>query len=132
MPAHDPKREELYHVAGDAPDPTGTGLSGRMSSMRLTQIALGHPLIRYKDRVIEADVYEIHGRLMVHLICPRCLNALKITDDRKKMEYSVTENRISIEAFGCTWEMNDDRRMEFGVGLCRWRVGVTNNVARDA
>lgn len=26
----------------------------------------------------------------------------------------------------------EGRRMEFGLGLCGWRVGITGNVAKDA
>jgi hypothetical protein len=33
----------------------------------------------------------------------------------------------------CTWELeNDGRRMEFGLGLCNWTVGIDHNIARDA
>ncbi len=125
MPAHNPQREDLYHIAGDPEH-------GVASTMRLTRTALGHPQVRYKDRVMELDVYEIHGRLMVHLLCPRCANALKITDDRKQMEYDARANVISIEAFRCTWELDPERRMEFGVGMCNLTIGITKNVARDA
>lgn len=124
MPAHDPNREELYRIAGDPEH-------GMASTMNLTRSAAGHPQIRYRDKVITADVYIADGRLMVHLICPRCLNALKITDERKKMEYDARDNVLSVEPFACPWEMSA-HRTEFGVGMCRWTVGIDRNVARDA
>lgn len=138
MGSFDPQREELVHLAGDAPDPMGTGLLGQQASVNLTKTALGHPKIRYRDVVIEADVYALPGEPMhVHILCPKCRNALRIPADRKRIEYDPKGGppqdggRISIETFECTWEVSADRQ-QFGVGLCRWRVAVENNIARDA
>jgi hypothetical protein len=139
MPAYDPETEELFHVDGDAPDPTGQiRKRGMAQEMRLTQTAMGHPLIRYGDHIIEADVYKIADEpMMVHLICPRCRNAIRITEDRKEIDYDPNAGdprqggRLSIEPFECTWELSAERQ-NFGVGLCRWRVGIQDNVAKDA
>lgn len=148
MRAYDPHREELVHLAGDpdtggmtargfeaAPDPWGTGKVGYQQTADLTSNALGHPKIRYRDLVIEADVYAMPGAPMhVHIICPRCRNALRIPADRKRIEYDPAAGaptdggRLSIETFECTWEAGAER----GSGLCRWRVAVDDNVARDA
>lgn len=148
MPAIiDPRREELVHLAGDAPDPLaevhgfeharGTGIA---STVNLTKTAKGHPKIRYKDFLITADVYELAGEPMkIHLICPRCRHALWIRADRKHIDYDVTADvdnggRLSVEPFMCTWELDAEpgaRRMEFGLSLCKWRVAIDNNVARD-
>lgn len=142
----DKEREELVHLAGDQPDPltgmpgveTARAGGGIMSTVRMTKSAAGHPKVRYKDFVLELDVYEPPGApRYVHLICPRCRHALRITEDRKAMEYDPTRDvenggRISVEKFTCTWELPEDRRMEFGLGLCRWTVAIDNNVARDA
>jgi uncharacterized protein YbaR (Trm112 family) len=117
--------KELFQIAGDEQH-------GISSTMDLTRTALGHPMIEYgSDRVIEADVYAMKGHLMVHLICPRCRHALTIRADQKHMEYSIRSNELSVEAFRCTWEMDDWRR-EFGMSMCGWTVAVDKNVARDA
>lgn len=134
---YNPAREELVHIAGDAPDPMGSGLMGKHSSLRLTKTAAGHPLIRYKDRVLEADVYLSEPTLanpasiMVHLICPRCLNALRISNDKKAMEYDAATDTLSVERMRCTWELGAERR-EFGIGMCNWTVAIDHNIAKDA
>lgn len=146
----DPEREELVHLAGDAPDPLA-GMAGVehahgggfTSTVRMTKAAKGHPMIRYKDKIVEADVYELDGEpLRVHLICPRCStptapHGLNITADRKAIEYDPTRNvdaggRLDVEVFECTWELPEGRRQAFGLSLCRWRVAIENNIARDA
>jgi len=140
----DHDREELVHLAGDAPDPMADVLGfehargvGIQSTIRMTKQAKGHPKIRYKDFLLEADVYDLAGEpLWVHLICPRCHHALKISADKKSIDYdrAVTPElggRLSVEPFMCTWELPEGRRQEFGIGLCRWRVAIDNNVAKD-
>lgn len=39
--------------------------------------------------------------------------------------------KLSVQTFECTWEMGKDRS-EFGTTLCRWKVAIDNNVAKDA
>jgi hypothetical protein len=133
MSLYDDTRQELVHLAGD-PD---TGLAG---GMNLTATALGHPTIRYGEFILTADVYAPPGApKYLHLICPRCRNALRITEDRKAMEYDPTRDtdrggRLDVEAFQCTWELPEanGRKIEFGMGLCRWTVAIDRNIARDA
>lgn len=122
--------EEVFQICGDAPDPMGSHRIGQEISADLTKTALGHPKIRYRDRIIEADVYGIDGSLMIHLICPKCstpdtVHALKISSDQKQISYDPSDGRLSIEPFSCTWEAPD------GVGLCKWRVAIDDNVAKD-
>jgi len=147
--------KELFHVAGDMPDPAGTGLLGQAPSYRLTRSALGHPMIFWRDMVLEADVYALLEQpLQVHLICPLCRHALIIRQGNKVVSYepqapvpappgwTATELRqampdglgglLSVEAFGCTWEAEGDLRRGFGLARCPWRVVIANNVARDA
>jgi len=154
------KRErELVQIAGDAPDPTGTGPSGRATTYQLNRTAVAHPRIWYRDRVITADVYKHAGEpMMVHLICPRCRHALRITSDRKDIsldltvppprslladlppaerEGAIASGRIDVSAFECPWELPDAGEHEpglvtGGMTLCRWKVGIEHNVARDA
>lgn len=76
-----PNIKEAFHVAGNAPDPTGGGLRGVEATHNLTAGALGHPQVltpwkafdkltrREVPLVLEIDVYEDH----IHLHCPVCL-----------------------------------------------------------
>jgi hypothetical protein len=163
--AFDPEREELVPLKGDPSevhasdvysqgrhyDPGGSGMVGMASQMNLQRTALGHPLIRYRDVVIEADVYAApDGGLIVNLYCPRCRNSLTVPSGRKAIDFEpqtvrdkatgqlVKRGKISIETFRCTWELGRGTdataadRMQFGTGLCNWTVAVDNNRARDA
>lgn len=130
--AYNPNTEELYTIKEDALDPAGTGQVGKSATIGLNKSAVAKPLIRYKDFVIEADLYNMDGEFMVHLYCPKCRNALSIKGSQKKIDYSTSDG-LSVEPFMCTWELDPEgRRMEFGLGLCRWKVGISNNIARDA
>lgn len=97
---HDQILKETFHVAGDAPDPAGTGLRGQAPGYRFTQAALGHPLCFYSfgapggDTIVEMDVYAPPDQPMyVHLLCPHCLVRSKATHgitvraDQKGMSY---------------------------------------------
>lgn len=137
MRAYDPQTEELYQIAGDAPDPTGlpgpagAALRGQQSTMKMTGAALAHPMVRYKDHVLEADLYgdPQSGCFVVHLLCPRCRHALTIDSARKAMSWE--NSQLSVEKFRCTWELSDQRQA-FGLSLCGWQVVIDKNVARDA
>lgn len=150
--AYNPATEELEQLAGDPPDVYQTGrhgdplgqmdpkAMGYASQMDLSKSALAHPMIRYKDFVIEADVYRVpdSDELQVVILCPRCRNALTISSLKKDVQFEMPSAKhqrgvLSIEPFGCTWELESDgRRMEFGLGLCNWKVGINKNVAKDA
>lgn len=137
----DPKTESLYHIAGDVPDPTGSGKLGMQASIQLNKSAIGHPLIRWRnrdgDRVIEGDLYEIDGLLLLHIICPKCStpetpHALWVKQEQKAIEWDPKSGLISVEPFMCTWELPLERRAEFGMGLCKWRVAIDKNIAKEA
>lgn len=130
-PAYNDKREELYQICGDAPDPAGTGLRGVGHDIALNKTRLGKALIRWRDRVIEADVYEMGGQLAVHMICPKCsrpeeVHALWVKEERKAIEYDARTEIISIEKFRCQWHDS------FGTGWCNWTVAIDKNIAKDA
>lgn len=158
---YDPQTEDLTFLAGDAvvhqaasADPWGSGVIGRSSTVQLEKAALGHPYIRYRDMLIEADVYPQLGsaeaddgvKLEVILICPRCRNQLRVRSERKAIEWipgapeidphsheAVVRGVLSIEKFQCTWELDSSANVTGkGENLCRWRVVVDKNVARDA
>lgn len=94
---HDSTIKELFTVAGDQPDPGGTGARGISTGFDFTATALGHPMLLYrasngKELVLEADIYMGPTGLYIHLICPECLlagrtNALRIVESQKAMSY---------------------------------------------
>lgn len=131
-------RRELVHLAGDADAPDGRGLSSTHRADALKE----EVRVTYKDFVLTVDVYRHPGEpAQVHLICPRCRHQLRVTADRKAIDFEPTDNvaaggRLSIEPFECTWEMGNDEHHQgalfAGTTLCRWKVGITNNIAKDA
>lgn len=134
MPAYDPSREEIFHVAGDM----DTGIS---TTADMTKGAQGHPQIRYSgkhgDYVMTADVYAVDGTVMVHLICPRCHNALSIKSQNKQIDWDPVNEVVSVERSQCTWELGHsdatkNDHMSFGIGLCRFSFAIDKNRCRDA
>lgn len=145
-----PGRPSLIQVAGDP----ARGFASQVS------LASGkvETLVRYRDHVLTVDVYRLEGEpLQVHLICPRCCKPLRATEDRKRIEWDPTAlhphqavaaeleaqgygqlrlGLLSIEPFGCTWEMGGDAHNQGGLhtggSLCRLKLGITRNVAKDA
>lgn len=89
--------KDVFHVAGDAPDPEGGALRGVAPGYNLTRSAIGHPLMLYRvagqELILEADVYALPNEPMyIHLICPLCLMngrtvALRIIEGRKQLSY---------------------------------------------
>lgn len=148
--AYDPAREEINFIAGDGVARVhGSEERGIASDTNMTKNAMAHPMIRYSGRfgefVLECDLYQMplaagKSELMLHLICPVCstpesAHALRITSAMKKMDYDNLRG-ISVEAFGCTWELpaagSTPGALKFGMGLCKWRVVIENNRAYDA
>lgn len=141
----DPQRERLETIVDDVLERQSANPNdgGMQLGYDLEKRALAHPQIRYSGRygefVLTGDLYpDPEGGLMLHIYCPVCSTTekphnLSIKSSRKKMEWDKDKG-ISVEAFGCTWELPEanERKMEFGMGLCRWRVVIDNNVARDA
>ena len=158
-------KEELFHVAGDMPDPSGTGMRGTAPGYNLTKSAIGHPMLFYKlpngkELVLEADVYALPGEpVKVHIICPICAlsghkgNSLQISQEQKQLSYEPNERvppppgwsarrmrevlpdgaggLLSIEEFGCSWEVQPELQRQFGFAVCPWRVVIDKNVVRD-
>ncbi len=143
----DPLREEQYYVAGDKPiaNPIEQGKlgAGYASTLRLDKNKT-EVQVRYKDFLITADLYRVkvgeQTTIRLLLLCPRCRNALTIESTKKAISYddsSMKEagGQLSVEPFTCTWELDpakEGRRMEFGLGLCNWRVAIDKNIAKDA
>lgn len=91
--------KEIFHVAGNVPDPGGTGVHGISPGHTFTNVAIGHPLLIYKtgadEGILEADVYKLPGQPMyIHLVCPKCLargvwHGLKITEGQKQFHFEL-------------------------------------------
>lgn len=124
---------------------------------RIQQFNLDHgkvtTVIRYKDQVIEADVYRLAGApIKVVFRCPRCGSDSTINGDQKAVEFTDHEPRrvftdagdvfmsageLSVEPFQCPWEMPDAGAhvpglVSGGVSLCKLTLGIEKGVARDA
>lgn len=147
----------MVQLAGDAPDPSGSVAGGMRAT---TQFTAGRQevLVLYKDMYLTADVYAIPGQpITVHLICPRCHKPLQITGDRKHIDFDPRGRRVtaeamasgkpeiaalaesgelSIEPFECTWELGDETHqpgiVQSGTSLCRLRIAIDRNRAKDA
>ena len=137
-PVIDPERESLYRICGDVPDPSNLepDKGGYQSSIQLNRSALAHPMIRWQDRVVEADLYEMDGKLVLHILCPKCStpetpHALWVREGQKDILWRPDTGELSVSPFECTWELPEGRRQEFGLGLCRWRVAIDKNIAKD-
>jgi hypothetical protein len=99
----DPVHKELFHVAGDAPDPSGrSARRGVAPTYDLTQTAAGHPMLFYRlpngrELVLEADVYQLEDQpIYVHIVCPLCAmcgrsNGLTIRQGLKQVSYEPGE-----------------------------------------
>lgn len=172
-----PKKRELFHIAGDLPEDVAAIEPDRYVSggfethtkMDLASTALGHPKVLYRAKdgrefVLTVDIYALPDEPMkAVLICPMCsteqeAHALDVKGDHKRIEYSASATNammlpnergestltplggeLSIERFGCTWEIDTKRevtkgdlRVNMRSNLCAWRVVIEKNIARDA
>lgn len=142
IPLYDPAKETTYHIAGDPPehyqyhgglrDGQFNDPRGAASDILFDKLAAAHPQIRWRDRLLTCDLYEAANELTLVLICPKCLNQLRISSKQKHIDWDP-ERGISIERFMCTWEAasNDRPAQHFGMSLCRWSVVVENGIAKD-
>lgn len=131
------ERSQEEHVAGDDP-----GLTQKLGIFDLSRNA--HRVrVSYKGQHIYCEVYRhADGSSEIHWMCPRCHGGGKghmsrIPSTRKQIDFDprrMTEvgGCLNVEAFMCPWELGEDRRMEFGLGLCKLALVIDNSVARDA
>lgn len=117
--------EELFHLAGD-PERGVVGTHDFTGNATAKNV-----LVRFGDLVLHCDVYPDMGEgHMVHLICPRCCKALKISGKNKQISYDTQRKLLSVEPFQCTWEMGDV--VGSYTTLCNLKIGIHNNIARKA
>ena len=123
---YDQNKYELDYIAGD---PVGNVDTGITTSQNVRASAT--TLIKYRDKILECEIYNSGDELMIHLLCPKCMHGLKITNKNKQMDWDG--KYISVEPFACTWEMDD--QIAAGIitmtNLCNWRVGITKGIAKD-
>lgn len=142
---------QVVHLAGDQ----DTGLrSGINLSSGKTEIG-----VVYGDLFLTVDLYTVPGEPhRLQLICPRCHKHLTVPGDRKAIDFEPAAlnpvrsalvasgnpdlirianlGRLSVEAFECPWELGDEAHVQgglhTGVTLCRQRLVIDKNRARDA
>lgn len=131
------ERAQEEHVAGDDP-----GLTQKLGLFDLTRNA-HRVAVTYRGQRIYCEVYRHpDGSSEVHWMCPRCHGGGKghmsrIPSSRKQIDFDPQKlthvgGCLNVEAFVCPWELGEDRRMEFGLGICRLALVIDNSVARDA
>jgi len=124
----DSRNEELYSIKDD-PDPSGSGLMGKSAGYNLSATADAHPLVRWRDRVLQMDVFVRTEGIVIHTYCPKCLNMLQISSHKKRIRFVPEANpdctrpggRLDVERFRCAW----------GDRGCDWQVVIVDNVARS-
>jgi hypothetical protein len=106
---------------------------------------------KHGDFLMTCDVYALPGEpTQVHFICPKCMKQGRITSDQKAIEWNPRESRmlpmpdgsqrssnglLSVEEFECTWELGNEKHVTGihagGLTLCRERMSIDNNVAKE-
>ncbi|MDP2607309.1 MAG: hypothetical protein Q8S00_32630 [Deltaproteobacteria bacterium] len=156
-----PFEKEIFQVAGDPPTPDYKPKNGVMPGYNLTNTATAKPVVLWQDRLLTLDLYTLpNAPAYLHLICPKCHNALKVSQDRKTFSFSANElpkkiakktglqyselaadlgltsidqlrGVISIhDPIQCTWETEPELRRTHDA-ICNWRVVIEDNIARD-
>lgn len=139
-------------------DPSGsTGLIGHSAGYNFEsaakKIALHYLARNGREFFLTADYYDLETPHYLLIYCPNCQNTLRISADNKRIEFepegkpkfgSYREEAVlaglelmsyggllSVESFGCTWELEPTLRRGFGLAVCNWRVVIEKNVIRD-
>jgi hypothetical protein len=126
---------ESVHIAGDRGTGHGHAIdydmtSGAHAKVRLTYTGrYAHP---FAELVIVCEIYKApDGMLSVHSICPKCHKGVMVKGDQKRIDYDP-DRGLFVEPFGCTWELEGDRAMQFGLGLCKFRCAYDGRVVKEA
>lgn len=143
------RERELVHIAGDEDNGmTSTiSLSGGKSEVFALYRGRAVPPEFPDGLRLTIDVYAIPNEpTQVHLICPKCRHQLRITSDRKQVNFELRPSSpdgglLEVSPFQCTWEMPDAGQHAIGIrsgglSLCQWKGVIEHvhgkNIVRDA
>lgn len=144
------QKRQMVQLAGDE-------RRGMTSTTRLDTSKV-EVLVAYRGRIgdfdMTVDVYAIPGEpLELHIICPKCRHKSRITQQRKQIEFNPGDFRpytfvdgsrmptngglLNVETFECGWEMPEAGEHKVGlrtggITLCRMRMAIDHNEAKDA
>jgi len=120
--------EEEIHLNGDK------GIMSRAGVNATAEVVLdytgryAHP---FPKKRVACEVYVQGESIMVTSCCVRCNQVIKIDSANKKVHWD-RDRGLFIEAFTCPWELEGDRRIEFGLGMCSARVEYAGKTIRDS
>lgn len=145
--ARSPHSAVRQGIMDDPERERGKGLASHTSLDHAKTTAV----VRFEDRLLEADVYALPGEpVKVVILCPRCGNASQIDGAKKAIEWTpkapdqigsfINAGELSIEPFECAWELPDagmfnpdaHKNVIGTAPLCRLKIGITKNYARRA
>jgi hypothetical protein len=151
-------KRELVQIAGDVPHPDGhTAWRGAQSTTDLTG-AKQEVVVVYRGMYLTVDLYVMGGETLAYLCCPRCHKVLTVRSSHKPIDFEPRADnplraeivstgdpslvrlagagRLSIAPFECTWELENARHvpgaLHSGTSLCRMKLAIDNNRAKDA
>lgn len=116
---YDPNTEEVFSIKDDVVDPTGqSDLRGRSLEYRMDHGKI-ECHVRWRDRLLTVDVYELRDHLMIVLYCPKCHGGLRIRSVAKRIRFCRGDRRIDVEKIACPYPG------------CDWRVVIEGNLAKS-
>ena len=125
-----PSEDKQYvHLAGDKLSAASEFMTARGESYTLSYT--GRYAFPEKEKLIECEVYREGDEIMIHTICVRCHKCQRVKITNKKF-WTDKQRGLFSEPFTCPWELEGDRPMEFGLGLCGARVAYDGKVIKDA
>lgn len=123
---YDSNRYELEYVAGDKPVDMDKGITTSVNVK-----AHATTWVRYREQMLECELYIAGDEMTLHLLCPKCLHGLKISNKQKEMDWDG--KYISVERSGCTWEIDD--MLQVGVlthtNLCGFKFVIDHGNMRN-
>lgn len=123
---YDQNKYELEYVAGDKPVDMDKGITTSVNVQ-----AHATAWIRYREQILECELYVAGTEMTLHMLCPKCRHGLKISNKNKEMDWDG--KYISVERSGCTWEIDD--MLAAGVlthtNLCNFKFVIDRGMMRD-
>ena len=116
---YNPSTEEIFTIKDDVVDPGGqSNLRGKSYEVRMDHGKI-EVHVRWRNRMLTVDVYELHDHLMVVLYCPKCEQGLKIDSKKKHIRFCRGDRRIDVGRIKCSHPG------------CDWTAVVEGNIAKD-